>query len=536
MSTKKTKIFRRTILLSGIALIAAAAMPGIRHAIAAPNSKNTIRAVMHADLRVLDPVWTTANITINHGAMIYDTLFGLDKDYVPQPQMVGEHKVSDDKLTHTFTLRDGLAFSDGSPVTTEDVVASLRRWGARNNAGKHMMQYVKDMPIVDAKTFQIVFSEPYGLVLNALAENGTVIMRKKEALTDPNQQITEYIGSGPFVFNQKETQLGHRYVYDRNPGYVPRKEPPSGTAGGKVVKVERVIFENMADEQTAMSALQAGEIDFMEMPPQDLLDVLRSDNNLNVEVLNKTGHMGWMRVNHLHPPFDNVYARQAMLYLIDQQEIMRAAFGSSDLWKKCGAYLACDTAMESDVNTDWLKGGQNIEKARELFKKAGYDGRPVVVLHATTHYLANPAALLTVQWLKQAGVNAELATSDWGTMLVRRNSKAAPTEGGWSIFFTAATGHSLSNPVTASGHATNGEAAWFGWPNDPKQEALREKWARTPTLEGQKAVAQEIQENAWNFVPHMYLGQFYRAAAWRKNVTGVIGVPEVVPFWNMEKK
>jgi peptide/nickel transport system substrate-binding protein len=530
---------RRRVLAGGAAALAATSCPAIITAQAQPSAARTVKAVMHADLRVLDPIWTTANISAYHGAMIYDTLFGLDETFTPQPQMVDKWGVSDDKLTYTFALRDGLKFSDGAAVTAVDCVASVRRWAARASGGQTLMKRVKDTPVVDEKTFKIVLSEPYGLVIDSLSTISTSLcymMRKKDAETDPNQQIRETIGSGPFLYNRDETRPGNRHVYDRNPNYVPRKEPPSAMSGGKVVKLDRVTFENIADEQTALSALQAGEIDFYEVPPQDLVDDLKKDTNLTVEVLNKTGHVALMRLNHLHPPFDNPAARQAMLYLVKQDDIMRAIFGQSKSWHACDSFFACGTPMTNHENTEWFKHGADVAKAKELFAKAGYDGKPVVVLQATDHYLANPAGLFAAQWLRQAGINVDLAAMDWGALLSRRAVKKPPAEGGWNIFSTTVTGITFADPIAFSGQAANGEKGWFGWPTDETQEKLREKWALAPTLDERKAVAKEIQQNGWNYVPHVVLGQFYRSSAWRKNVTGVVKMPEVVGFWNMEKK
>ena len=194
---------RRRFVQGTLATTALAGVPGIVHA--QPSRARTIRAVMQGDLRSLDPIWTTANITAYHGAMIYDTLFALDGDMRPQPQMVGKWGLSDDKLTYTFELRDGLKFSDGAAVTADDVVASIRRWAVRDGAGQHMMARVKDLSKKDDKTFVIALKEPYGLMLEVMAKTATpllYIMRKKEAEHDPNQQITEYIGSGPFTYNR----------------------------------------------------------------------------------------------------------------------------------------------------------------------------------------------------------------------------------------------------------------------------------------------------------------------------------------------
>jgi peptide/nickel transport system substrate-binding protein len=136
-------------------------------------SEGTLRAVMQGDLRAFDPIWTTANITAYHGAMIYDTLFGIDETFTPQPQMVDSYEVSDDQLVYTFVLRDGLAWSDGNPVTAEDCVASIKRWQAKDGAGQHMFRRVEDLSAKDDKTFVLTLSEPYGLVLEAFAKTST---------------------------------------------------------------------------------------------------------------------------------------------------------------------------------------------------------------------------------------------------------------------------------------------------------------------------------------------------------------------------
>ncbi|MFL5037823.1 MAG: ABC transporter substrate-binding protein, partial [Microvirga sp.] len=211
------KSTRRTFLQTTAAAAALTQAPSVLRA--QPAAGKTIRAVMQGDLRAFDPIWTTANITAYHGSMIYDTLFALDENMKSQPQMVSKYGVSDDKLTYTFELRDGLKFSDGSAVTSDDVVASIRRWAARDGGGQHMLARLADTPIKDDKTFQLVMKEPYTLAVDWLAKAATnvcYVMREKEAQTDPNQQITTILGSGPFTFNQDAVVQGQRYVYDRN--------------------------------------------------------------------------------------------------------------------------------------------------------------------------------------------------------------------------------------------------------------------------------------------------------------------------------
>ncbi|CAI2932571.1 ABC transporter substrate-binding protein [Aminobacter niigataensis] len=529
------KTTRRTLLQG--AAFAGILIAAPRFSFATARS-TTLRCVMHADLASLDPIATTASITAYHGALIYDTLFGHDADSITRPQMVSDYTVSDDGLTYVFILRKGLKFHDGQPVTARDAVASVKRWGARDGAGQHLFKRVADVSAKDDSSFSIVLNEPYPLILDWLGKSSPsicFIMREADASTDPGKPITEAVGSGPYMFNRTETRTGSQYVYDRNPEYVAVAEPASGFAGGKVAKFERIILQNMPDEQTAVSALQAGEIDFIEKISPELLSQLEGDSSVKLEVLNKTGAMGWLRMNTLQPPFNNVKARQAMLYLIDQAAVMQATFGDPKHYKGCASLFACGTTMESDANTGWFKGGQNIEKAAALFKEAGYDGTPLVIMQQTTLPVLSNASLLLAQWLRQAGVNVELVPLDWAGIVARRSNKGKASEGGWNIFMTYASGSAYNNPIALAGHAATGEKGWFGWPEDAKHEQLRDAWAAAPDLAARQKIAHEMQENAWNFVPHVYLGQWFDTAAMRSDVNGMIGLPDLVPFWNVSR-
>jgi peptide/nickel transport system substrate-binding protein len=247
---------------------------------------------MNTDLKIVDPVWTTVYVTRNHGYMVYDTLFGLDANREPKPQMVDTFTVSEDGLTYTFTLRDGLLWHDGAPVTAEDCVASIKRWGARDSMGQKLMSLSESWSVVDAKTFVLKLKEKTGLVIPALAKPSAsplFMMPKRVADTDPNKQISEFVGSGPFVFKTDEWKPGDKAVYVKFEGYKPRSEPPSALAGGKVVKVDRVEWRAISDQQQAVNALLAGEIDFIEQPPHDLHGLLKADANIKMWTLNPLG-------------------------------------------------------------------------------------------------------------------------------------------------------------------------------------------------------------------------------------------------------
>jgi peptide/nickel transport system substrate-binding protein len=497
-----------------------------------------VRSVLQGDLPTYDPIWSTANLAAYHGAMVYDMLLGIDAKGQPQPQMVEKWGVSDDKLTYTFQLRDGLRFSDNTAVTSADVVPSIRRWAVRSGSAQLLFQHVKDISAKDEKTFVVTMKEPFGLVLDILGSCYTplpYIMRKREAETDPMQKIDQVIGSGPFVLNQDETRVGSQYIYDRNPRYAPRGEPPDGTAGGKVVKLDRVVFVNMPESQTAVAALQAGEIDFYETPPADLLDQLEADPNITLENLFELGLVGHVGFNWLYPPFNNIKCRQAMLHIMNQEDMLRPTFVSPKWYRTCGSYFTCGSDMENDVNTGWFKSGPNIPMAKQLLQEGGYDGRPVVMLQATNIAYMSNAATVLAQQMRGAGMKVDLQPMEWASVVQRRASQAPPEQGGWNIFFTSGNGTSYSNPYVDVSMATNGTKGWFGWPSDDKNEELRAKWMAAETMAERKAIAAQIQDNGWTVVPHLHFGQWIQPTAHRKGVTGWLHVPNIIPFWNVVK-
>ena len=348
--------------------------------------KKPLRFVQNGNLTILDPIWTTAYVTRDHGYMIYDTLFATDESNAVQPQMVDKHEVSADKLTWTFTLRDGLEWHDGKPVTAEDCVASLKRWGARDPMGQKLMDFVAELKASGDKTFVLTLKEPYGLVLDTLGKpssNVPFMMPKRIADTDPFKQIDSQVGSGPFIYVNAESKPGEKHVYIRNPKYKPRAEPASALAGGKVAKVERVEFVDMPDPQQQVNALIAGEIDMVEQVPHDLIPILKGDKGVQIVDWNPLGQQFVIRFNHLTKPFDNPKIRLAALYCMRQEDYLKATVGDPKYYKVCTAAFVCGTPNGVEIQGDLLTK-PDFEKSKALLKEAGYDGSPVVLMQSTT--------------------------------------------------------------------------------------------------------------------------------------------------------
>lgn len=510
---------------------------------ASAQGNKTITAVMQADVKIFDPIINTADITARFALMVFDTLFSLDQNLVPQPQMVGKYEVSADSLTYTFVLRDGLKFHDGSPVTAEDVVASLKRWWVKDGGGQLIQKYSKELVAVDDKTFRLTLSQPYGLVLDTLAKpdaNVPVIMPKRLAATDPNQAVPEIVGSGPFKFAKDEWVPGSKVVFVKNTEYVPRSEPANGFSGGKVVKVDRVEWVVLPDPQSAVQALNQGQIDFIEIPQVDLLPLLKANKDVVVQDMHPLGTQGIMRLNHLQPPFTDKRARQAMQWLVNQRDFMTAAIGDPALWKVCGSFLICDEPMAFNDGADMLNqdipSEQRIAKAKELLKEAGYKGEPVVLLDPANYPAFHVANLVFAEALKKADVNVQLDTMDWSTLVTRRTKKDPVGQGGWSIFFTSSGGLEGSNPAFNIATAANCDKAWWGWPCDPKLEELRSEWALATTLDARKKIAQQIQIVATDDVVYIPWGVWKTPSAMRTSLKNMLKVPDSIVFWNVEKE
>jgi len=523
--------------LSVLALSAALMSPALTSPAMAAGKK-TITAVMHSDLRIIDPGFTTAYITRDHGYMVYDTLLATDSSFKVQPQMA-DWKVSDDKLTYTFTLRDGLKWHDGTPVTAEDCIASLKRWGKNDNMGQKLMDFTASIEPIDAKSFALKLKEPYGLVLESIGKPSSYtpfMMPKRLAETPAGQQIKEQIGSGPFKFVQAEFQPGVKAVYEKNTDYVPRTEPSSWTAGAKVVKVDRVEWITMPDAQTAVNALQSGDIDFMENLPFDLLPVLEANKDLKVDVLNKFGFQTLGRMNFLYPPFDNIKVRRAAFLAMKQKDVLDALVGNAKYQKVCGAIFICDTPLESDVGAESLVKGNGMAEAKKLLAESGYDGTPVVVMAPGDVVTLKAQPIVAAQLLRDAGFKVDLQATDWQTVVARRASQKPPKEGGWNMFFTNWVAADVSNPVvnaSVGGRGKNG--GWFGWAEDAKIEELRDKFARSASPDEQKKIAADIQKQAYEQVIYIPLGQYLIPTGWRKSLSGVLDGPATPVFWNIDK-
>ena len=480
---------------------------------------DTLNYVPVADVTVLDPYFAGPDITGLHASLIFDTLFALDANFVPHPQMLERYTVEDDGKTWRLTLRPGLRFHDGEPVRADDAVASLRKWGTIDVLGIKLFSLTDELSVVSDRVLQFRLKRPFGLLPLALAKPATYtpyIMPRRMAELAGSGKLTEMIGSGPFRYLSDERVVGSRVVYAKFDGYIPRDEKPDWLSGAKIAHFNRINWRIIPDASTAAAALQTGEVDWWGDVPPDLGPLLRRDPKLTVQTQDFIGGELIMRFNALYPPFDNPAIRRAILPAIDQVEFMTAISGDDrSLWRDRVGVFSVGKPMSTDVGVEIMAG--DVAKSQRLLVEAGYKGEQINVMAAADYPALFAAALVGADLLRRIGFKVDMQTVDFGTQTTRRASKLAPEKGGWSVFFNLFNGFNRYDPAAHLGLSS----AWPGWPKIDEIEARREDWFNAPDLASRQAVARDIQRLVWRDAPYIPLGSYFPLTAFKRDLHGV---------------
>lgn len=499
----------------------------------------TVRASLNTELQSLDPVYASVNATRVFSYLVFDTLIAIDNEGKYHPQMLEGWEISADRMSYRFRLRDGLTWSDGAPVTSEDCVASIQRWAKRESFGGQLISATQDFQIVDAKTFDLHLNRPFAFVIDALGKPGIIVpvmMPARLARLDANKPVPEVVGSGPFLFRKNDWRPGERAIFDRNPNYRPRPEPPNGLSGGKLVRVDRVDLVSMPDQATRVAALQTGELDLLEVVPFDFIDVL--GKNPDVTVTSQKGvqqMMDVISINHLQPPFNNVLMRRALQAAVGQGDVMAAYGLPKNMYQsQCLSIYMCDAPGTTDAGAEIYKSA-GIEHARMLLKEAGYKNEKVVFLHAATSALLDPVGLVVADQMQRAGFNVDFRTSDYATVAERRRSRAPVENGGWSVAPIVWNGIDMVNPLSDPTVSNNCTENYPGWYCDPKMTDLLRQYSEISDPTQRKLLEAQIQAEFHSNVNLVLAGQFSAPMAYRSNLQGVVtfGFPV---FWSMERK
>ena len=520
---------RRTLLTGLTAAVLA------RPAIAQPAKK--IIFVTQANLTSLDPVWTTATVTRNFALMTYETLFGRDQAFNPQPQMIETPVIDADGLRWTMKLRENQFFHDGTPVLARDCLASLQRWLKRDAVSTIFEPRVAANEAPDDRTLVFRLKKPFPLLPHFLSkvQPSPVMMPERLAATDPSKQVTEVVGSGPFRFLPGEWVTGASAAFAKFEKYTPRAEPASYTAGGKRVLVDRVEWRVIPDSATAANALITGEVDWLELPQPDLIPMLKKAAGVQTGLLDIYGTLGILRPNHVQGPTTNPALRRAMMAAIDQREIMTAAMGEDPgTWKAPVGYILPGGPSASEAGMDIVRQRKTIDEVKKMVETSGYKGERIVYMHPTDQLVYHAMSVVAIDALRKVGLNIDDQLTDWGTIVQRRNSKEPLDKGGWSLFPAGAPGPEFVDPLLSNPMRSNGPKAWIGWPKDPRIEAAHQAWIDAPTDAERRKLEADYQLAAFDSVPLIPLGQYLPHAAWRGSISGMLKGSAPV-FWNVAK-
>ena len=517
------RVNRREMMVGAAGVAASLGLPRPAQA-----AGGTITAVLESEVVILDPHVTTAAITRTFGYHIFDTLFSMDSKGAIHPQMVGSFKTSDDKLVWDFTLRPGLAFHDGAPVTAADCIASLRRWGPLDSLGRMLMAATETMKATDANSFTITLKHPFPLLLDVLGKpNAAVpfIMPARIIPATRGERIKEIVGSGPFVFDAARWRTGDTMVLTRNAHYVPRAEPADFVSGGKKVVIDELVLKTIQDDSTSTSALISGEIDYMQFLPFDWLGKLDSNSDLSVMKFSGVDmFQGNFRLNHASGPFADPAVRRVLWQLVDQDEILQAiGIPDQDRLKSCASFWMCGTPLESTAGVDMARF--SIDGARQALARTGYRGEKVIMMQVAGS-ISQTAGDVLADHMKKAGFTVEEQVMDWGTVLARRAKRD-----GWSLFPVYSNGIDMESPLTHF-YVANNCADYPGWSCEPAMTKLLEDFANAPDFAARRPIADQIQAAAYQLVPSVMWGQFARPAGYRKRLKNMI-VSSFPMFWQV---
>ncbi len=446
------------------------------------------------------------------------------------PQMIGEWSLSDDARTYTFTLRENLAFHDGTPVTAQDAVDSTLRWGGSTHAiAKQVWDIVNPVHnVVDEDTWEMSMSQTFGLWPIYQAFNGTYVQPASIAGTvSPDECIdpeTQAIGSGPYRF--VEWVPGDRVVMDRNFRYVPRADDKDGVGGAKIAYFDQINMVVIPDDSTKAAGLLAGQIHITSSVPGDFRGQLEESEDVNVRVVGPASPPNLV-FNKTAPPMNNKKARKAVLLAADMEAWMTASFGAGGDWILCGSVFMCDGPWATTAGTEIYFDPPNLEEARRLWNEAleeeGYDGQ-IVLLAANNIDYMDGGGSYTKQILEMLHDDVWRPNVDWATVIQWKNSgcdkpidaNSNTPGGGWHMYHTR-TGP--FDPLTLEPFSKTWSCGWL----NPNVDRLVDAWLAAPTIDEQKELIDEMQELIYDEVPYIHLGDGLRLMAFRDEV-------EYVPF------
>jgi len=512
---------RRLFLRLAVLILAAVALSASVAAAQPAGAKKggTLRVGMIGEPPTLDLHATTAVITREIGVNAFEGLYALDARFQPAPLIAEGHDVADGGRRYTIRLRKDVKFHNGKLLTSADVVASLRRWGATATTGKAIWKNVESVDAKGPQAIEIRLKEPSVTLLTVLAQvdSAAVIYPKEVIDASADGQLKELIGTGPYRIVEHRPDRHIKLV--RFDGYVPRAEPASGLAGQRIAYVDEIYFLPVPDYATRQAGMVTGEYQFIQQVKPDQYDRIKSTPGVEPVVAKP---YGWVTLvlNTRQGLLTDKRLRQAIQAALDVEPMMLAGLGHKDFYRFDPGLFFPEQTWHSKAGAA-LYNQHDKDKARRLLKEAGYAGQPLRWLVTTQYALHVKPALVAKSQLEEVGFKIDLQVSDWATVVQRRNKPEL-----WEVFSTAF----VFSPEPSS--AAQVLCEWPGWWCNPEKDQLLQVMAREPDEKKRYATWEKIQTIFYAEAARIKIGDYFRLDARRKEVQGYAPGP-YMHFWNV---
>ncbi len=490
------------VLLAGLLLLGWAA------AQSSPVRGGTLRVAITGDPPTLDPHTSTAVIVLEITSHVAEMLYARDGDGNVRPMLAEAlPEVSDDGLTYTIRLRQGVAFHDGQVLDADDVVASLDRW-RRIGAGKNTLGKAESIEAVDAATVRIQLSEPVGILTSVLGwtEGAAVIYPASLIEEVGDAPIDAPIGTGPYRL--KEWVKGQRVVLERFDGYVGRDEEPSGDFGRKNAWLDEIQFIAVPDAATRQAGLESGEYDVNYRAAASDLEFIEGSDAMYPWLM-RPGYNYIALINHSSETMQDLKLRQALQAALDIYPLVLGAFGDDAVFALSSSIVPQEYgAMYNATAGAELYDQGDPERAKALLAESGYDGRPIRWLTSRDYDYQYRGTLIAVDQVSQIGVDSEIIVRDWATTVAIRSDPTA-----WDIFignFTIAPEPEMIPYVNPN--------YLNGYEGSERYQELRTRLAATTDLAERQAIWGEAQAAFYEDVGAIQMANTFLLNAYASNV------------------
>jgi peptide/nickel transport system substrate-binding protein len=505
----------RRLLLSGTVAMVGVGMLGSGPVLAQAKG-GVINVATVGEPPTLDPMVSTADLVGIITQHFFETLFTFDKNWKVTPLLAeAMPDISADGKVYTIKLRQGVTFHDGSTMTSADVVASLKRWMEVASRGKQTAGFVESVEAVDGSTVKLTLKSPYAPLLALLAfNNAAAVIMPAGKMENP---LKEPVGTGPYRLKERKADQYIQLV--RHDGYKSRAGEPDGYGGARKQLLDEIRFVPVPDPNTRIEGAISGQYDYVDALPVEAFDRLKGKSTTQPILLKPFGWPVFV-MNTKQGVMSNLDARLAVRTALSEEDMLTAAFGSKDFFALNAAMFPSSYIWHTTAGTENAYNLAAPDKAKELLKKASYDGKPLRILTSRQYEFHYKMAQVAAEYLKQGGFAVELMVVDWATLTQRRTDPAL-----WDIYIT----HSPFLPEPAlTGILSEASPGWW---TTPLRKKVVDAFNSEPDPAKRPALWAEVQKAIYAEVPAIKIGDFNALSAQAPKVKGVDPAPWPY-FWN----